>query len=85
MQDGSAMHGWPKLLMGWTHTRGKWLQGCGRYDNDGDNDGRKKRANGVNPTRAALFIGGLPYLLVASPSAVRHILQRLYPDNFARR
>jgi hypothetical protein len=41
-------HGWTELVMGWTRTRGKRLQGCGSYDGDSDNDGRKKRANVVN-------------------------------------
>jgi hypothetical protein len=46
-------HGWPEFATGWTRARGKRLQSCGSYDSDGDSDGRKKRANGVNPDSCA--------------------------------
>jgi hypothetical protein len=47
--------GWPEPVMGWMRAQGTQAR---LQRGSGDSDGRKKKANVVNPTRANLFIAG---------------------------
>jgi hypothetical protein len=58
----ALVHGWSKPATKWMHARGKRSQGCGSYGGNDNSDGRKKRANGVNPDLSHSIYRGVHWI-----------------------